>query len=223
MSKKIVLGFLLLSLICAGGALARSRKKAQSGGDGVPGQFDYYLLSMSWAPDFCDQPKANKNSRECGSGNRVGFIGHGLWPQYENGSYPKQCAAARPVADDIVTRMLPVMMDAGLVQHEWRDHGTCSGLATAAYFDLVTRAYQSVQVPAEYKNLNREIRVSPGEVHAKFTAANPGFPKDAFRVSCGGGELSEVRVCFTKDLKARACSVNDRDCSTDSLRMLPLR
>lgn len=220
MFPKVLLWLLLCTLVCGGLAAARSRRKP---GNGTPGEFDYYLLSLSWAPDFCDRPDVTRNSRECGTGNHVGFIAHGLWPQYENGGYPERCTTARPVAGDIVDRMLPIMMDAGLVQHEWRDHGTCSGVSTAAFFNLVQRAYASVKIPDAYKNLSHPLEVSPGEVHNQFASANPSFPKDAFRVACGGNEVSEVRVCFTKDLQPRACSVRDRECSSGELKMLPLR
>ncbi|MBV8819353.1 MAG: ribonuclease T2 [Acidobacteriaceae bacterium] len=223
MSKRAVLCLILLALVFAAMAGARSRKRSRSAHSGTPGQFDYYLLSLSWAPDFCDRPDVNKNSRECGRGNHVGFIVHGLWPQFDNGGYPEQCAPASPVASGIVNQMLPLMMDAGLIQHEWRDHGTCSGLSAADFFGQVQRAYNSVTIPDRYKNLSQAIQVSPGDVHRDFASANPSFPNDAFRVACGGNEVSEVRVCFTKDLQPRACSTNDKECSAGELQMLPLR
>ena len=116
------LAILAVLILCAVGADARShRRSSKYNAAGAPGAFDYYVLSLSWAPDFCDQ-SGQMNNRECGTGNHVGFIVHGLWPQFNNGGFPKQCAPASPVASDIVNRMLPIMMDAGLIQHEWRDH-----------------------------------------------------------------------------------------------------
>ncbi len=216
---------LLIVLVAAGGADGRSHKRSRKGGgsSSTPGQFDYYLLSLSWAPDFCDLKGSARSSRECATGNHVGFIVHGLWPQFERGGYPKQCAPASPVASDIVTRMLPLMMDAGLVQHEWADHGTCSGLDTSTYFDTVRKAAAAVTIPSDYKNLNQAIQVSPGDVDGKFAAANTSFPQNTFRTACGSGEISEVHVCLTKDLKPRACAVDVQDCSAGQQRMLPLR
>ena len=44
--------------------------------------FDYYVLSLSWAPAFCALPnEASRNPRECAPGRKVGFIVHGLWPR----------------------------------------------------------------------------------------------------------------------------------------------
>jgi len=150
---------------------------------------------------------------------------HRAWPvaAVRKRGLPKQCAPARPVAGDIVTRMLPIMMDAGLVQHEWRDHGTCSGADASDYFDLVRRAYAAVKVPKPYRTLSRPIGVSPGEVQNQFAQANPSFPRDAFRAQCGGNELSEVHVCFTKELQPRACGPHEKSCALGEMRMLPLR
>src|SRR5271165_4090218 len=125
-------------------------------GDRVPpGDFDYYILSLSWAPDFCARPDVQKDPRECGPGRHLGFVVHGLWPQLDDGGHPSQCAPARPVAQDIVQRALALIPGEGLIQHEWRDHGTCSGLAAAAYFDTVRRAYENIVIPPDFKSLNR--------------------------------------------------------------------
>ena len=201
---------------------ARSHKRRPATSKNAPGQFDYYLLTLSWAPDFCDSHPQQMNSRECGRGNHVGFIVHGLWPQFEAGGYPKQCAPAQPVATDIVTRMLPLMMDAGLVQHEWRDHGTCSGLDAGAYFDSVRQAFSQIKVPNDLKNLSAPLSISPGELDAKFVAANPGL-SSSVHTECSGDEVSEVRICFSKDLKPRSCGADVQDCSAGKLRMLPPR
>jgi ribonuclease T2 len=212
----LVLGVLLLS-----GALARSRR----GGKGEtirPGEFDYYLLSLSWAPDFCDRPNVQHDPRECGPGRRLGFVVHGLWPQLDDGGHPSQCAQARPVAQDIVQRALALIPGEGLIQHEWRDHGTCSGLSPAAYFDTVRKAYESLVIPPDFRQPTNRIDASPREIEAKFVAANPRF-KDSLRVACSSGELAEVRVCLGKDLSPRACSSHDSECPASQITMLPVR
>lgn len=222
--RRICIAALLLLMLVVAGAEARSHRRSSPSNNAAdaPGVFDYYVLSLSWAPDFCDQ-SGQMNNRECGRGNHVGFIVHGLWPQFNNGGFPKQCAPASPVASDIVNRMLPIMMDAGLVQHEWRDHGTCSGLSPVAYFDAIRQVFGTVRIPPTYQNLSKEIQVNPSDVEAAFRAANPAVPQSAYRVGCGGGEVSEVRICFSKDLKPQACSASQRECQSGPLRMLPLR
>jgi ribonuclease T2 len=216
---------LLVSItLCAllvSGAPARSRRGGSS--DRVqPGAFDYYLLALSWAPDFCDRPNVQKDPRECGPGRRVGFVVHGLWPQLEDGGHPAQCAPARPVARDIVQRTLALIPSEGLIQHEWRDHGTCSGLSPAAYFDAVRRAHDAIVIPADFIQPNHRINASPAEIEAKFTAANPRF-RNSLRIACSGGELTEVRVCMGKDLSPHACSTQDRECPVPQVTMLPVQ
>ena len=222
MSTRILTAVMALAL-CAVAVDAKSRKSRGGAPSGQSGSFDFYLLSLSWAPDFCARTDVQRSGRECATGNKVGFIVHGLWPENQSGPNPQKCGPARPVASDIVTRMLPIMMDAGLVQHEWANHGTCSGLGAPDYFNSIQKVFQTVNIPAEYKNLNQAIQVSPSDITAKFAAANPSFGNDAFRVSCTNDELQEVRICFSKDLKARACSANERACQSGSIKMRPLR
>ena len=210
-----------LCLLLLSGAMARSRR-TRKGASVAPGDFDYHLLALSWAPDFCDRSDVQKDPRECGPGRKLGFVVHGLWPQLENGGHPSQCAPARPVAQDIVQRTLSLIPSEGLIQHEWRDHGTCSGLSTAAYFDTVRRAFASVVIPAEYAQPAQRISASPGTIEAKFIAANPRF-RDSFRIACSNSELSEVRICMGKDLSPHACSASDRECPAPSITMLPVR
>ena len=67
------------------------------------------------------------------------------------------------------------------------------------------------------------MRMSPEDIEAKFAAANPRFPKDAFRVSCyPDGELREVRICFDKDLAPRACGSGAGACDTGTVEMRPV-
>jgi ribonuclease T2 len=210
------------SAICfllAAGSIARSRRAS----DGVPpGDFDYYMLALSWAPDFCARADVHTDIRECGPGRRLGFVVHGLWPQFENGGHPSQCTPARPVAHDTVERMLALMPGEGLIQHEWRDHGTCSGLSPAAYFDTIRRAYAAIVIPPEFRQPASHVEVSPQQIEEKFAAANPAF-KDSLRVSCGAGQLWEVRLCMGKDLAPHVCSSHDVECPADRIGMLPVR
>lgn len=200
--------------------IARSRRARTQAAK--PGNFDYYLLALSWAPDFCARPDVQHDPRECGPGRRLGFVVHGLWPQLDDGGHPSQCAPARPVAQDIVQRTLAVIPSESLIQHEWRDHGTCSGLSSAAYFDLVGRAYSSVVVPQELRQLNHRVDLSPQDIEAKFVAANPRL-NNSLRVACSDGELAEVRVCLGKDLSPRACGAHDAECPARTISMLPVQ
>ena len=174
-----IFALLLTCLLLAGGASARSRKKTPRSG-----HFSYYLLSLSYAPDFCAQPTGNKDPRECGSGRHVGFVVHGLWPQGENGRGPENCGSASPVAQDIVRSMLTYIPTESLIQHEWATHGTCTGLSSADYFALVRKARDLVKIPADLQAPSRELQFGPTAIEAKLATANPAFPKGTFRISC---------------------------------------
>jgi ribonuclease T2 len=148
---------------------------------------------------------------------------HGFWPQYERG-YPQNCAGGGPVSQEIIQRMLPLMPNAKLIQHEWSKHGTCSGLNQDKYFATVEQVYSGVEIPADFKGPIKNIEISPAKVKGEFVEANHALPADAFRVLCQGRFLSEVRVCFTKDLQGRACGADVRDtCSADPIIMRPVR
>jgi len=217
---RILTAAVLISVYAAGIADARSNRRRAND----QASFAYYLLSLSYAPDFCAQPAGNKNPRECGAGRHIGFVVHGLWPQGENGRGPERCENASPVSEDLIRVMLNYIPSESLIQHEWQNHGTCSGLSAGDYFASVRKARDSVMIPAGLKQPAQPLRKSPAEIEALFAAANPGFPKEAFRVSCyRDGELQEVRICFQKDLSPRACGASAGECAAGSVEMLPAR
>jgi ribonuclease T2 len=214
----------LTCLLAAAAAGARPRKRAPQS----DATFSYYLLSLSYAPDFCAQTTGNANGnqdpRECGTGRHIGFVVHGLWPQSESGRGPENCGAARPVSQDIVRATLDYFPTESLIQHEWATHGTCTGLSAADYFALVRRARDLIKIPDELKGPARQLRLNPAEITAKLAAANPNFPRGAFRVSCyRDGELQEVRLCLNKDLSPRVCGSGAGSCSVGTVLLRPVR
>jgi len=214
------LAILLVCFLLPGGAAVASHKKKPT----PPGQFSYYLLVLSYAPDFCDQPQGVKDPRECGPGRRVGFIVHGLWPQGESSRGPENCGSAGTLSQAIIDATLKYVPTEALIQHEWTAHGSCSGLNADDYFSALRKARESVTVPADLDQPSQALQLSPAEVEAKLAAANPSFPPAAFRTSCyKDNELQEVRICLNKDLSARACGASAGECSAASLNLLPVR
>jgi len=209
------------ALICllASAATARPRKKTQQ----HDAAFSYFLLSLSYAPDFCAQPTGNKDARECGAGRHIGFVVHGLWPQVEGNRGPENCASASPVSEDIVRATLPYMPTESLIQHEWATHGTCTGMSAANYFTFVRRARDMVKIPNELAAPGAQLRMTSSEVEAKFAAANPNFPRGAFRVSCyRDAELQEVRIALNKDLSPRVYGSGGGSCGA-TVQIRPVR
>jgi ribonuclease T2 len=207
-------------LLLAGTLQSQSRKPKNT----TAGDFSYYMLVLSYAPDFCDQPGGNKNPQECGSGRHTGFVVHGLWPQGETTRGPENCGPASPVSQAIVQLMLNYIPTASLIQHEWSTHGTCSGMSAADYFAAVRKARDSVKLPADLNQPTQKLQLSPGQIEAKVAAANPSFPKAAFRTSCyKNQELEEVRVCLTTELAPRVCGSSAGECTASSVTVMPIR
>jgi ribonuclease T2 len=200
-----VLALVALFLVCSiGSASARHRSQASAG---VPGDFAYYVLSLSWSPAFC---LSSPGAAECNGPRRYGFIVHGLWPQYEQG-WPEHCDVHRPVPDDVVQGIADLMPARGLVYHEWSAHGTCSGLEPAEFFALVRRAYAGIAIPPELSSATQAIEQSPAAIAGAFLRANPRLPARSIVVTCSGQSaprLREVRICLARDLTPRACSAD---------------
>ena len=211
---------LVVGLLLTGIAMdARSRRKpsVRSGN-----AFDFYLLSLSYAPDFCDQ-SGSQDPKECGKGRKVGYVVHGLWPQSNGGRGPENCGGS-PVSQGIVQLMLNYMPTASLIQHEWQTHGTCSGLTADAYFAQVRQAKDNLKIPATLAQPASALTSNAGAIESQFAKANPSYPNGTFRTSCyGNGELQEVRVCLTKTVAAMACPASVQDCGNPSIQILPVR
>jgi ribonuclease T2 len=188
-----------------------------------PADFAYYMLVLSYAPDFCAQPTGNKDPRECGNGRHVGFVVHGLWPQGETTRGPENCGSASPVGQSTVQAMLHYFPTESLIQHEWTTHGTCSGLSAADYFAAVKKARDSVTIPPALSSSNRQS-LSPADIETRVATANPSFPKTSFRTSCySDKELEEIRICLNKDLSPRPCGPSAGECTSATVSLLPVR
>jgi ribonuclease I len=98
--------------------------------------FDFYLLAMTLHPAFCADGRGHE--RECRAGEPVPLSIHGLWPErLEPGRYPRDCRAPaldlEPGLEQELAPLMPGMAD-GLHEHEWRKHGSCSGLDDDEYY-----------------------------------------------------------------------------------------
>jgi ribonuclease T2 len=171
-----------------------------------PGDFDFYVLALSWSPSYCADEGERADPVQCGSGARRGFVLHGLWPQYERG-YPESCPTDFPlrVPDRLARSMLDIMPSPGLVGYEWRKHGTCTGLDQTRYFEAAREAYSRIRVPNAFLNLDKDTATSAKAVEAAFVEANPGLSAAGIAVSCKGGRMAEIRICLTDALEFRRC------------------
>lgn len=212
----------VLNLPAATGALAQDRRQ------NAPGEFDFYVLSLSWSPSYCEAASergANGKSQQIQCGGRpYSFVVHGLWPQYEHG-FPNYCERPAPRLDrNIVSSMLDLMPAPGLIFSEWDKHGTCSGMNARAYFEMVRKARASVKIPDELLELSEPKTIAPNELEEAFVKANPGLSNASMAVTCEGQRLGEVRICLSKELQFRSCEeIDRRACRRDKVTMPPIR
>jgi ribonuclease T2 len=209
----------LALVLTVGGASAQDRRQNE------PGQFDFYVLALSWSPSFCEAAgeRGTPPRQQCGE-RPYSFVVHGLWPQYEKG-FPEYCQHPPPRLDrNIVSAMLDLMPAPRLIFNEWDKHGTCSGLGQRAYFETIRKVRAQVKIPEAYLDPKQILTVTPDEVEEAFVAANPGLTRDGIAVTCDSRRLSEVRICVGKDLSFRPCpEIDTRACRRDRLVMPPVR
>lgn len=176
------------------------------------GDFDYYLLSLSWTPSWCQAEGEARQDARCTAGADWDFGLHGLWPQHETG-WPEYCPTGHRNPTRAETEaMIDVMGSSGLAWHQWNKHGRCTGLSANAYFALSRRALASVRMPEVFDLIDRDLRVPPDVVEEAFREANPTFGPDSVTVTCRDGRIDELRICLTRD------GLQPRDCGADVLR-----
>jgi ribonuclease T2 len=195
------------------------------------GRFAYYALVLSWSPTHCATLRRDGYDPQCHSrdGRRFAFVLHGLWPQHERG-WPEFCPTrgGNFVPRSTIDRMLDIMPSQGLVIHQYRKHGTCSGLGPDEFFDLSRKYFSKIKVPQRFERPNEQLVVSPKEVVDAFVAANPGLTPSQIVVDCNnsGNRLREVRICLSREGQFRDCGQNEnqqRLCRSDRLYMPPVR
>lgn len=188
-------------------AVQARHRHSSSEQSGQTGRFDYYILSLSWAPTYCLTHA--DDGEEC-SGKGYGFVLHGLWPQYDAGGYPENCPTQFELTADAAGKGRTIYPSARLMQHEWREHGTCSGLDAREYFNTADRATAVVKIPSALETPRSAQTLTADRMINLFKTANPQLPANAMTVACNRAELSEVRMCLTRDLIPRACGAGVR-------------
>jgi ribonuclease T2 len=175
--------------------------------------YDFDLLNLSWSPEFCH---SHPTATECSQ--HPTFVLHGLWPQNTTGPFPQHCSnAPGPQNPSDYSDLYP---DAGLLRHEWQTHGTCSGLAPDAFFNLARQALRSVAIPTELTSLDHQISMPPGDILNLFAKSNPSFPPDSLALSCGNNYLTAIEVCMNKTLQPINCG-SLRSCRANTVRITP--
>lgn len=205
----------LLSLTLAGAPLAE---------DDRAGKFDYYILSLGWSPNWCAQTGDARGDDQCNPRHDRGWTLHGLWPQWQRG-YPSWCQTAQHSPTRAMTAaMADIMGSAGLAWHQWKKHGSCTGLSAQDYFALSRTAYAMIIRPPALRKLDRPVKLPASVVEAAFLKANPDWHADMLTITCKNGHIQEARLCLSRTLKPVQCGRDViRDCTLTDALLLPTR
>jgi ribonuclease T2 len=188
------------------------------------GEFDYYVLSLSWSPTWCALEGDRRGSPQCSDEAGFGWVLHGLWPQNETG-WPSYCRSdVRNPSRSETAAMADIMGSAGSAWHQWNKHGRCSGLSSVDYFALARNAYDSVVRPGVFRKVSETLRLPASVVEDAFLDTNPGLEADRITITCKAGRIQEARICLTKDLTPRDCGADVvRDCTMKDAIFDPIR
>jgi ribonuclease T2 len=205
-----------LAVLCWAGA---ARAEGEAAGD-----FDYYVLSLSWSSAWCALEGDARNDPQCDPGRGLTFVLHGFWPQYEDG-WPSFCRTTeRDPSRAMTAAMADIMGGPGLAFYQWKKHGRCSGLSADAYFAAARNAYDSVKIPDLFAKIDRSLTLPASVIEDAFLEANPGLARDGVTITCKDGLIQEARICLTRDLSPRACGSDVvRDCRMSDAVLAPMR
>ncbi|MFN4130806.1 MAG: ribonuclease T2 family protein [Paracoccaceae bacterium] len=209
--------WLAVALICASGGLARAEGERA-------GEFDYYVLALSWSANWCAMEGDARRDPQCDRGRGTTFVLHGLWPQYESG-WPSYCrtGAADPSRSDTAA-VADVFGGAGAAFYQWKKHGRCAGLPARDYYALARTAFHSVKISPVFAQINTDLKVPAQVIEGAFLEANPGLTRDQVTVTCRSGMIQEVRICLTHDLEPRRCGADViRDCTLQDAALNAVR
>ncbi len=213
------------ALKAVAGALMAVGLAAPAGAQSPPtAPFDYYVMTLSWSPGFCDLGGEEKSPQQCAAGAGNGFVVHGLWPNNRMSADPENCDAGDASPAELATAR-GLYPSPGLARYEYRKHGTCTRLSAADYFAAVRTARDGIVIPPQLQSPREWRRLSPEAVQEAFVAANANLRPENMAVTCARGELIDVRICLSKDLRAFAVcpKVAGHTCRRASIAVAPVR
>jgi len=150
--------------------------------------FDFYLMALTVHSAFCND--GHTHEPECRIAVHRPLVIHGLWPERnEPRTYPHDCPTAPLGLDPALAQQLkdfmPGMAD-GLHEHEWREHGGCSGLDDDEYFQYALDLARDIDAA-----LGARLATLAGE---ESTAAELRQTADLFHPGIGATLTFHCRV-----------------------------
>lgn len=189
-------------------------------------EFDYFKLSLLWPGTACRNTTQCCSSNACCRSNSPSvFTIHGLWADYNDGTWPACCSDSKFDKKEISTLLKPLWKywpsfrcgatstchneKGSFWAHEWEKHGTCSYPVVHdeyEYFLTTLNVYFQYNVTgvlfeAGYVPSNSEKYPLGGIISAIQNAFN-ATPE----LTCSGDAVEELRICFYKDFQPRDCA-----------------
>jgi len=210
---RTILSSLLALCLCPVIALAEGEQS---------GEFDYYVLALSWSPTFCALEGEARDNPQCD--RDLGWVLHGLWPQFESG-WPSYCRSPhRNPSRAQTAEMVDIMGSSGSAWHQWKKHGVCSGLSATDYYALARQAFGMIRMPPVLRKLDKSVTLPASLIEEAFLQSNSKLTKDMITITCKQGRIQEARICLTRDLERRRCGRDViRDCSMSNALFDPVK
>lgn len=213
--KLLVLAALFLTAIASEAAQFFSSKpcrRSQSSHRKNDSRFDYFLFVQQWPGSYCDTKKGCCFPESGEPGPAFGI--HGLWPNRNDGTYPRKCENVQFNPNELEEVMDNMHKSWGTLscnsrsnedfwKHEWSKHGTCSGLTQGRYFQASLELYNRFDIAGAL----RDAGILPDDQHysiVSIASALTNILGHSPQIVCnqdprGNLQLHEVRFCVAKD------------------------
>jgi len=167
--------------------------------------FNLFVFAMTYEPGFCFHKDwdgcVHPNQEETKS-----LTIHGLWPQFEDGTWPQFCSKEtfdqkiiKEFGDELKKKWpdennIPSdpFASTKLYEHEWSKHGTCSGLSQESYFRAALASYIT-PTPSTFIGDHYGSEVNAQELINAFGGDGIAFPQ------CKGKYFQGISFCFDRD------------------------
>lgn len=143
------------------------------------------------------------------------FTIHGLWPQNYDGTYPTYCNRSEHYDPNAVADLLPRLevewpsmseTDDGFWTHEWQKHGSCTDMPEHDYFKKGLELNENYDLMGPLYSAN----IFPSDdVKYDFDAVLAAFKSGlgvSVEMTCYADDVSEVRMCLSKDFEPIDCT-----------------
>ncbi|KAL8150171.1 hypothetical protein V2J09_019979 [Rumex salicifolius] len=218
--------FGIISLVVLSSVSAKHHHGGGGGGGGSDKphhnddrDFDFFYFVQQWPGAYCDSkgkeccyPKMGKPASDFGI--------HGLWPNYDDGSYPSNCDSSNSFDEsqieelgsrlekDWATLACPSGDGLKFWSHEWNKHGTCAESTFSAQRDY----FQAALDLKDQTNLLGALKSQGMEANDEFynledikQAIKKGTGFEAW-VECnideeGNSQIYQVYMCVDKSGK----------------------